>query len=247
MRTKHTRLSLGLSLGLATGILAAPAGIQAAPAAPATDDDKPVAVVYGEKVYNRDLELPANLAPQPEEGASPAEIAALDLDTRRQMLATGIWQEARKHYLSKNGLEPTQAEIDSYVEFSKKMQQKMEKDPEIKKINQENKVGEDPKAERQVAKMMVAAWKFNQGLYKQYGGRVIFQQAGLEPIDALQKFLADLKASGDYEIYDPALGKGLFKEMDEYFDNKFDDSSPAEAEKYFATPWWLQTPSEEKQ
>jgi hypothetical protein len=233
-----------LSLGLIAGILATPAGIQAAST---TADDPAVAVVYGQKVYNRDLQLPAKFAPQPEEGATPAEIAALELDTRRQMLATGIWQEARKHYLSKNGLEPTEAEIDSYVEFSKKMQQEMEKDPEIKKINEKNKVGEDPEAERQVARIMVVSWKFNQGLYKQYGGRVIFQQMGLEPIDALKKFLADLKASGDYEIYDPALAKDLFKEQEEYFDKKLDDSSPAEAEKYFATPWWLQNPTKEKQ
>jgi len=233
-----------LALCLVAGILTSPAGIQAANTA---TDDEPVAVIYGQKVYPRDLQLPAKFAPKPEEGATPAEIAALELDTQRQILATGIYQEARKHYLSKNGLEPTEAEIDSYIEFTKKMQKEMEKDPEIKKINQKNKVGEDLEAELQVAKMMVASWKFNQGLYKQYGGRVIFQQMGLEPIDALKKFLAELKASGDYEIYDPALANDLFKEQEAYFDKKFDNSSPAEAEKYFATPWWLQTPSEEKQ
>jgi len=240
MNTKH----ILLCLGLVAGILVAPAGIQAAGTAA---DDQPVAVIYGQKVYPRDLQLPAKFAPQPEEGATPAEIAALELDTKRQVLATGIWQEAQKHYLSKHGLESTEAEIDSYVKFSKKMQQDMEKDPEIKKINEKYKVGEDPKAERQAAEMMVATWKFNQGLYKQYGGRVIFQQMGLEPIDALKKFLAELKASGDYAIYDPALAKDLFKEQDDYFNNKFDDSSPEEAEKYFATPWWLQPPTTEKQ
>ena len=37
---------------------------------------------------------------------------------------------------------------------------------------------------RQLVQQFVRAWKINKALYKKYGGKVIFQQAGVEPLDA---------------------------------------------------------------
>ena len=36
---------------------------------------------------------------------------------------------------------------------------------------------------RQMAQQFVRAWKINKALYEKYGGRVIFQQAGVEPLE----------------------------------------------------------------
>ena len=40
-----------------------------------------------------------------------------------------------------------------------------------------------------MAQWMVGPWKFNRELYRQYGGMVIWQQAGIEPLDAYKQFL----------------------------------------------------------
>ena len=93
--------------------------------------------------------------------------------------------------------------------------------------------------EHSVAEMMVGNWNFNRGLYRKYGGRVVFQQAGMEAVDGHKAFLKELRASGAYRILDPAY-QGLFKETDEYFGKEFEYLDSTKANEYFATPWWLQ-------
>ncbi len=97
---------------------------------------------------------------------------------------------------------------------------------------------ETQESEQTVAVMLVSSWKFNQALYQKYAGRVVFQQFGLEPIDAHKKFMQELSTTGAYKILDPAY-ENLFKETNEYFNKKFDYVDKAEADKYFASPWWL--------
>ena len=97
---------------------------------------------------------------------------------------------------------------------------------------------EQQESEQRVAAMTVSGWKFNQALYRKYGGRVVFQQVGLEPIDAHKAFMQELETSGAYKILDPAY-QDVFKETNEYFDKKFEYADQAEIDKYFASPWWL--------
>jgi len=237
-------------------------------------DDAVIAEVYDHKVTLQDLALPTSMVEDSRKTMSAAEFASWEQDSRRQLLAYGVMQEARKRFLTEMKLTPTEDEIDSYIESQDRMMaadaQKRSQDrdklqqelqqPELSKERrasiEENiasidelsamlkpagegaQSDEDKSAQRSVATMMVSNWKFNQGLYHKYGGRVIFQQAGLEPIDANKTFLADLKASGVYTINDPAY-KDLFKETDEYFQKKFDAVDKAKADEYFESPWWL--------
>ena len=92
--------------------------------------------------------------------------------------------------------------------------------------------------EQSRSSMMIAAWKFNQGLYRKYGGRVVFQQAGYEPLDGHKAFMEGLKTSGAYTIIDPAY-QDLFKETDEYFTKHHEFVEQADADEYFSSPWWL--------
>jgi hypothetical protein len=50
---------------------------------------------------------------------------------------------------------------------------------------------ETASARRQVASAFIRQWKLNQALYRQYGGRIIFQQGGPEPLDAYRRFLEE--------------------------------------------------------
>lgn len=87
-----------------------------------------------------------------------------------------------------------------------------------------------------VARQMIVAWKLNKSLFDQYGGRVAFQQAGPEPLDAYAAFLADRKKAGAFGIYDPAIESAFW----DYFQN---DSmhqfySAEESHDVMKTPWW---------
>ncbi|MDE0055537.1 MAG: hypothetical protein OXT64_14980, partial [Gammaproteobacteria bacterium] len=55
---------------------------------------------------------------------------------------------------------------------------------------------------RSVAVRWVQRWKILNALYEEYGGRVIFQQAGFEPFDAVRDFLEEREDQGDFTILD---------------------------------------------
>jgi hypothetical protein len=97
----------------------------------------------------------------------------------------------------------------------------------------------DPEARRQAeafAGAMVLAWETNRRLYQRYGGRVIFQQAGPEPLDAYRAFLEERQAAGAFELLDDALAEEFWR----YFtdENMHTFYNAADAAEAFRTPWW---------
>ena len=94
--------------------------------------------------------------------------------------------------------------------------------------------------ERQVAEHWVRAWKLNQALYHEFGGRIIFQQAGWEPIDAYRKLLDQYAANKAFVVYDPALRTAVYS----YFGHKFVYADETKARFYFEKPWWERTHAE---
>lgn len=62
------------------------------------------------------------------------------------------------------------------------------------------------------AVFMLSNWKFQRHLYDQYGGgRVLWQQAGMEAFDAMRKWLEAHEKKGDFKITDPALRSTLYE------------------------------------
>lgn len=68
----------------------------------------------------------------------------------------------------------------------------------------------DEEIRRAMAIGMVEHWKLDRDLFKQFGGRIIFQQTGLEPIDAERAFLQERDKAGDFTIYDADLKEGFW-------------------------------------
>ncbi|MEE4238379.1 MAG: hypothetical protein V2I51_16780 [Anderseniella sp.] len=97
---------------------------------------------------------------------------------------------------------------------------------------------EEKAAREQIAAAFIRQWKINGALYRQYGGRVAFQQGGPEPIDAYHQFLEQAQARGEFVIADKGLEAGFW----EYFRNdakhSFYPPDGKEAKRLFATPPW---------
>ena len=97
---------------------------------------------------------------------------------------------------------------------------------------------------RRIARQVVRSWKINKALYARYGGRVIFQQAGVEPLDAYRDFLREQQRSGAFRIVDKRCEASFWR----YFT---DDAMHAfypqdEGARFINTPWWLmESPPEE--
>jgi len=90
---------------------------------------------------------------------------------------------------------------------------------------------------RQMAQQFITSWKINKALYAKYGGRVIFQQTGAEPIDAYRDFLREQEKAGRFQILDKQYESGFWRyypsDMAPSVSNKEEDA------KLINTPWWM--------
>lgn len=96
--------------------------------------------------------------------------------------------------------------------------------------------------ETTMATGLIRQWKINKALHEQYGGRIIYQQLGPEPLDAYRAFLEERQAEDAFEIHDQALADAFWN----YFTNEsihdFMDPGGADAMNAFSTPPWEQKP-----
>lgn len=90
---------------------------------------------------------------------------------------------------------------------------------------------------REMAVRIVRRWKINKALYEKYGGRVIFQQAGVAPLDAYRDFLREKEEGGAFQILDKAYEASFWR----YFTNDamhvFYDQD--DGERFINTPPWI--------
>ncbi|HKS16404.1 MAG TPA: hypothetical protein VJU16_03775 [Planctomycetota bacterium] len=178
-------------------------------------------------------------------------------------------------YAKDNKIEPTDQELDSFVQGTEKIQEehqadlgrdrdalkkelestslsdadRKEKEKRLKTIesilDSDREMKDQTKGmedelrpmKRKMAVQFVKSWKVNKSLYEKYGGRIIFQQAGAEPLDAYRKFLKDQERLGAFRIY----GKEYEQAFWRYFtdDSMHTFCSQEEGEKFMKTPWWL--------
>jgi hypothetical protein len=94
-------------------------------------------------------------------------------------------------------------------------------------------------ARDQLADAFIRQWKINQALYREYGGRIIFQQGGPEPLDAYRRFLEERQARGDFELLDADLETRFWRYyLNDSIHSFYPPDSEEEAE-VFQVPWWL--------
>ena len=108
----------------------------------------------------------------------------------------------------------------------------------ILKINSATESREDQLVREQVASAFIRQWKINQALYRQYGGRIIFQQGGPEPLDAYHTLLDESRARGDFSIADPALEAAFWHYYQTDTLHSFYPPGSREEEQVFAVPPW---------
>jgi hypothetical protein len=240
--------------------------------------DQPLAVIFGEKVYDKDLVTPGGAKPDSKAAIDPAN----EQRARGEALRARVWRAVFEDYARQRNVAPTEAEIASNIEGNQRMRMRLEvervqqrgalivelKSPGLTETRRQaaqqhldvlNQLMEfdakraqelrDPAqrkmqqaAERNVAEHWVRAWKLNQALYREFGGRIIFQQAGWEPIDAYRKLLDQYAAKQAFVVHDPALRAAVYS----YFEHKFVYADDTKARFYFEKPWWERTPAEMK-
>lgn len=90
------------------------------------------------------------------------------------------------------------------------------------------------------AKMLVGKWRWERYLYNNYGGgRVLFQQFGLEAFDAMHRWLKEREQQGDFQITDDGLRKAFYAYWTTHDHGSFLSGDPERVEA-LTTPFWRQ-------
>ena len=138
-------------------------------------------------------------------------------------------------YATEHGVEVGEAEVSAYVE---RMHKAMAEDPNL---TAEDGLTPEEAAQvdamrRQMGYSMIRQWKLNRALYQQYGGRVIYQQLGPEPLDAYRQYLEERQAAGDFTIIEPSFESHFWRYFND--DSIHDFFEPGTEGRAFEVPPW---------
>jgi len=139
-------------------------------------------------------------------------------------------------YAKEQGIEVSDAEIDAFVE-------NLRSGKSAKGLNADEGLTPEEAAEvdqmrRDMARAMISRWKLNQALYRQYGGRIIYQQFGPEPVDAYRRYLEERLAAGDFAIQEEAFEDVFWRYFRDDSMHTFFTAGSKEEAQAFATPPW---------
>lgn len=161
------------------------------------------------------------------------EVTGTEPDEIRQIILDRLFA----NYRQTHGIEATDAEVEGFV---RALQRGMAADQDL--TGEDDLTKEEQSQVREMreamARELITQWRINRSLYDEYGGRVIAQQFGAEPLDAYREFLEAQQQAGAFTINDEDMRQYFWK----YFrDESIHDFLPADmAAKAFSTPPWEQ-------
>jgi len=145
-----------------------------------------------------------------------------------------VLKELTDRYAAEQGITVTQAEKEAYAA---QVREVLSKDPAVAAMGGEEST-EDRAARLEIVEAFILQWKINRALYQQYGGRIIFQQGGPEPLDAYLTFLEERQAAGDFSIESDALAAEFWRYYrDDSIHSFFEPGSAEEAQAFGVEPW----------
>jgi hypothetical protein len=202
------RFAIAISCAL---MLSSSLAVSAAPRIDLAPDRKPVAKVLGKAIYVEDLAID--------------ESDETELRDYRAIAAPVLGPLMEK-YVTDHQLAATPAEIAAFRAY---FQTVVPARGAAKRPPSEQEI----KGQEAVAKIFVERWKFNKSLYEKYGGRVAFQQAGPEPVEAYQRWLEDEQKARRFELVEPRWRDAFW----EYYRPKY-HVSLADNPDAFKVPQW---------
>jgi heat shock protein HslJ len=189
------------------------------------------------------------------QSTDPADESVIELaPTQRPLAATVLNEEVRtgdpgemqsvvltrlfERYAKEQNIEVSNDEIDAWID-------NLRRGLRAEGLDAEKELAPDEAAQvehmrRDMGHAMIRQWKLSRALYQQYGGRIIYQQFGPEPLDAYRHYLEERQAAGDFTIHRKDFAATFWR----YFtDNSMHDfyqpGSEEEAQAFEIPPWTL--------
>jgi heat shock protein HslJ len=160
------------------------------------------------------------------------EIRTTDAEQLQEAILTRLFDR----YAEEKRIEAEPAEIEAYLE---KMRRGMAAEglTADKDLSAEE-AGQVATMRANMAQSMIRQWKINKSLYEEYGGRIIYQQLGPEPLDAYRQYLEERRRDGAFDIEDKSLEDGFWRYFtDESIHDFMERGSADEARALSAPPW----------
>jgi len=153
-----------------------------------------------------------------------------DADQRRQMREETT--QFREHLKSDDLSEEERERLSTTIATNERLMNLTDEQAaaEWKKVEEE--------INRQVATGFIEQWKRSRAIFAKYGGRIIWQQMGIEPIEAERAWLEEQEKAGDFEIRDPALKTAFWS----YWKREHPFTTEKPTGREFDQPWWEQIP-----
>jgi heat shock protein HslJ len=139
-------------------------------------------------------------------------------------------------YAEEQGIGVTDAEIDAFVE-------NLRRGMRAEGLTAEDDLTPEEAAQveqmrRDMGRAMIRHWKLNRALHQRYGGRIIFQQLGPEPLDAYRRYLEERQAAGDFEIHNKSFEAPFWRYFtDDSLHDFYAPGSEEEARAFTTPPW----------
>lgn len=229
--TMNARLIVGLTaMSLLVGW--APAGAQGSAAPPvktATAESPQPAVADGTLKAQETDQAPNNKLVATVLGE---EVRTSDVGEMQDIVLTRLFDR----YAEEQGITVTNAETDAYVD-------RLRRGMQAEGLTAEDNLTPEETAEveqmrRNMARSMIRQWKANRALYRQYGGRIIYQQFGPEPLDAYRHYLEERQVAGDFTIHEKAFEDVFWRYFtDDTVHDFFQPGSEEEAQVFATLPW----------
>ena len=129
-----------------------------------------------------------------------------------------VLQKLTDRYAAEKGIDVTDAEKAAYIAH---MRAALSKDPNYSgPLPGSEESAEDKAARDEIAAAFIRQWKINRALYQQYGGRIVFQQGGPEPLDAYRKYPGRERGAGRLPDHEPGSGRGLLALLSRRFNSR---------------------------
>ena len=164
------------------------------------------------------------------------EIRTVDAAEMQDAILTRVFDR----YAAEHGLTAEDAEIDSFVE-------NMKRGMAERGLTAEDDLTPEDAAEldtmrREMGRAMIRQWKINKSLYEQYGGRIIYQQFGPEPLDAYRAHLEERQAAGDFTVENPERADAFWRYFKDESIHDFMAAGSEDEARAFAVPPWQDAP-----
>jgi pyruvate/oxaloacetate carboxyltransferase len=190
-----------------------------------------VARVYGQAIYRSDISISKADIDKWRGIKTENEIKETIKQVERIRLSQIIFDSAYSNVLGENSYKPTEQEIESLLKALP--ESKVIIDIKSKMTTDQLKTADENRYK--MAHQIVRSWKINKRLYEKYVGRIAYQQAGLESIDAYILFLNEIVKNGKVEIMISEF-RSILTPTINIENQKF--MSVKDAKRAFEKPWW---------